>query len=72
MGNKEKLKDAVRDDNWCPHLYWMARRCHLHKVLKTREKIKQGKVEENGRRKSILGGGNSLSKDSEAGKTYLF
>lgn len=35
-------------------------------------KIKQGKVEENGRRKSILGGGNSLSKDSEAGKTYLF
>lgn len=35
-------------------------------------KIKQGKVEENGRRKSILGGENSLSKDSEAGKKYLF
>ena len=30
-------------------------------------KIKQEKVEKNGKRKSILGGGNSLSKDSEAG-----
>lgn len=35
-------------------------------------KIKQEKVEKNGKRKSILGGGNSLSKDSEAGKKYLF
>ena len=35
-------------------------------------KIMQEKVEKNGKRKSILGGGNSLSKDSEAGKKYLF
>lgn len=34
--------------------------------------IKLAKVEENRRKKSILGGGNSLRKDPEAGKKYLF
>lgn len=45
-----------------PDLYWMVRKCHLDRTLKNGPG-KAGQVEE-----SILGGGNGLCKDPEAGK----
>lgn len=70
---------AIKKKSWVcwdmrmgPDLYWMVREHHLDGVLKTGQEWSGEEWKRVGERKVFWVGGNSLCKDPEAGKKYLF